>query len=163
MWNFAAEIKKTSYNEKCILYCNSNFLDCHRFGQLNAKPRCQGFNNYDNKVTIVFTDNQAKDKYTVSDVKLIPSSWSEKEYPATSVEVTVKRGGHCHTHISSCHAILKSPSDAPDKWKEKQIQSVPNRIYQLKKMKMIFGLCLVREHVAADESVGTNREGETCR
>ncbi len=57
---------------------------------VNAKPRCQGFNNYDNKVTIVFTDNQAKDKYTVSDVKLIPSSWSEKEYPATSVVVTVK-------------------------------------------------------------------------
>ena len=56
---------------------------------VNAKPRCQGFNNYDNKVTIVFTDNQAKDKYTVSDVKLIPSSWSEKEYPATSVEVTL--------------------------------------------------------------------------
>lgn len=25
---------------------------------VNAKPRCQGFNNYDNKVTIVFTDNQ---------------------------------------------------------------------------------------------------------
>ena len=47
---------------------------------VNAKPRCQGFNNYDN------------DKYTVSDVKLIPSSWSEKEYPATSVEVTVKKG-----------------------------------------------------------------------
>ncbi|MDU7569327.1 MAG: hypothetical protein E7K36_12620, partial [Bacteroides sp.] len=59
---------------------------------VNAKPRCQGFNNYDNKVTIVFTDNQAKDKYTVSDVKLIPSSWSEKEYPATSVEITVKKG-----------------------------------------------------------------------
>lgn len=59
---------------------------------VNAKPRCQGFNNYDNKVTIVFTDNQAKDKYTVSDVKLIPSSWSEKEYPAISVEVTVKKG-----------------------------------------------------------------------
>ena len=53
---------------------------------VNAKPRCQGFNNYDNKVTIVFTDNQAKDKYTVSDVKLIPSSWSEKEYPATNYE-----------------------------------------------------------------------------
>lgn len=49
---------------------------------VNAKPRCQGFNNYDNKVTIVFTDNQAKDKYTVSDVKLIPygeevSLWEE--------------------------------------------------------------------------------------
>lgn len=23
-----------------------------------AKPHCQGFNNYDDKVTIVFTDNQ---------------------------------------------------------------------------------------------------------
>ena len=45
-----------------------------------------------NKVTIVFTDNQAQDKYTVSAVKLIPSSWREKEYPATSVEVTVKKG-----------------------------------------------------------------------
>lgn len=69
--------QKTSYNEKCILYCNSNFLTVIGL-TVNAKPRCQGFNNYDNKVTIVFTDNQAKDKYTVSDVKLIPSSWSEK-------------------------------------------------------------------------------------
>lgn len=129
---------------------------------VNAKPRCQGFNNYDNKVTIVFTDNQAKDKYTVSDVKLIPSSWSEKEYPATSVEVTVKKGGgYCHTHISSCHAILKSPSDAPDKWKEKQIQSVPIG-YINEKDENVFGHAC-REHVAADESVGTNREGETCR
>ena len=24
-----------------------------------AKPHCQGFNNYDNKVTIVFTDDEA--------------------------------------------------------------------------------------------------------
>ncbi len=24
-----------------------------------AKPHCQGFNNYDNKVTIVFTDDKA--------------------------------------------------------------------------------------------------------
>ena len=99
---------------------------------VNAKPRCQGFNNYDNKVTIVFTDNQAKDKYTVSDVKLIPSSWSEKEYPATSVE-----------------------------WKEKQIQSVPIG-YINEKDENVFGHAC-REHVAADESVGTNREGETCR
>ena len=93
---------------------------------VNAKPRCQGFNNYDNKVTIVFTDNQAKDKYTVSDVKLIPSS-----------------------------------SDAPDKWKEKQIQSVPIG-YINEKDENVFGHAC-REHVAADESVGTNREGETCR
>ena len=26
---------------------------------VNAKPRCQGFNNYDNKVTIVFTEQSA--------------------------------------------------------------------------------------------------------
>ena len=26
---------------------------------VNAKPHCQGFNNYDDKVIIVFTDNQA--------------------------------------------------------------------------------------------------------
>lgn len=129
---------------------------------VNAKPRCQGFNNYDNKVTIVFTDNQAKDKYTVSDVKLIPSSWSEKEYPATIRRSNSKKGGgHCHTHISSCHAILKSPSDAPDKWKEKQIQSVPIG-YINEKDENVFGHAC-REHVAADESVGTNREGETCR
>ena len=67
---------------------------------VNAKPRCQGFNNYDNKVTIVFTDNQAKDKYTVSDVKLIPSSWSEKEYPAwhgDSRATSLKEGGFCLT------------------------------------------------------------------
>ena len=27
----------------------------------NAKPHCQSFNNYDDKVTIVFTDEQAGD------------------------------------------------------------------------------------------------------
>lgn len=76
---------------------------------VNAKPRCQGFNNYDNKVTIVFTDNQAKDKYTVSDVKLIPSSWSEKEYPATSVEVTVKKGWP----LSHSHFLMSRNSQIP--------------------------------------------------
>lgn len=91
VWDFAAEIKKTSYNENVFYIVTVIFLTVIGL-TVNAKPRCQGFNNYDNKVTIVFTDNQAKDKYTVSDVKLIPSSWSEKEYPATSVEVTVKKG-----------------------------------------------------------------------
>lgn len=57
----------------------------------NAKPHCQSFNNYNDKVTIVFTDNQAGDRYTVSDVKLIPL-WNGKEYPATSVKITVKNG-----------------------------------------------------------------------
>lgn len=57
-----------------------------------AKPHCQSFNNYDEKVTIVFMDNHAKDGYTVDDVKLIPSSWKGEEYRATSVKIDVKEG-----------------------------------------------------------------------
>lgn len=57
----------------------------------NAKPQCQGFNNYDDKVTIVFTDDNAGERYTVSDVKLIPT-WRGQEYQATSVKSTVKNG-----------------------------------------------------------------------
>ena len=61
----------------------------------NAKPHCQGFNNYDDKVTIVFTDDQAGINYSVTDVRLIPScigSWRGKEYKATSVDVSVNKG-----------------------------------------------------------------------
>ncbi len=58
---------------------------------MNAKPRCQSFNNNDDKVTIVFTDDKADQQYKVSDVKIIPS-WGGKEYPATLVKVTVKNG-----------------------------------------------------------------------
>ena len=57
----------------------------------NAKPHCQGFNNYDDKVTIAFTADHAGDHYTVSDVKFIPS-WNGKEYPATSVKITKTNG-----------------------------------------------------------------------
>lgn len=56
-----------------------------------AKPHCQGFNNYDNKVTIVFTDDKAGSQYTVSDVIFVPS-WKGKEYKATSVSTTVENG-----------------------------------------------------------------------
>lgn len=56
-----------------------------------GKPRCQGFNNYDDKVTVVFSDDKAGACYSVSDVKLIPY-WKGKEYKATSVEVTVTDG-----------------------------------------------------------------------
>lgn len=42
-----------------------------------AKPHCQSFNNYDNKVTIIFTDVKAGNTYSVTDVKLIPS-WNVK-------------------------------------------------------------------------------------
>jgi len=54
-----------------------------------AKPHCQGFNNYDNKVTIVFTDNNVGSQYEVTDVKLVTYG---KEYSATSVTTTVKDG-----------------------------------------------------------------------
>jgi len=56
-----------------------------------AKPHCQGFNNYDNKVTIVFTDYKAGSQYTVSDVIFVPSC-KGKEYKATSVSTTVENG-----------------------------------------------------------------------
>lgn len=54
-----------------------------------AKPHCQGFNNYDNKTTIVFTDDKAGSRYEVTDVKLVTYG---KEYSATSVTVTVTDG-----------------------------------------------------------------------
>lgn len=54
-----------------------------------AKPHCQGFNNYDNKVTVVFTDDKVDSQYEVTDVKLITYG---KEYSATSVTTTVKDG-----------------------------------------------------------------------
>lgn len=54
-----------------------------------AKPHCQGFNNYDNKVTIVFTDDKAGSRYEVTDVKLVTYG---KEYSATSVTASVKDG-----------------------------------------------------------------------
>lgn len=60
-------------------------------GMAYAKPHCQGFNNYDNKVTIVFTDDKAGSQYTVSDVIFVPS-WKGKEYKATSVSTTVENG-----------------------------------------------------------------------
>ena len=56
-----------------------------------AKPHCQSFNNYDDKVTIVFADESEGDTYNVSDVKLIPSC-NGKEYDATSVSVSVNNG-----------------------------------------------------------------------
>lgn len=56
-----------------------------------AKPHCQSFNNYDDKVTIVFSDDNAGDRYTVSDVKLIPS-WKGEEYKASSIRMNVKDG-----------------------------------------------------------------------
>lgn len=48
-----------------------------------AKPQCQGFNNYDNKVTITFSDRDTADVYEVSDVKLRTNG---REYGATEVK-----------------------------------------------------------------------------
>ena len=54
-----------------------------------AKPQCHGFNNYNDKVTIVFTDDVADKTYSVSDAKLVIYG---KEYAATSIESNVKNG-----------------------------------------------------------------------
>ncbi|MBD5343921.1 MAG: hypothetical protein HDR90_02860 [Bacteroides sp.] len=54
-----------------------------------AKPRCRSFNNYDDKVTIIFTDDKPGKRYTISDVKLVTSG---REYKATSVKASIKDG-----------------------------------------------------------------------
>lgn len=56
---------------------------------LYAKPHCQGFNNYDGKVTIVFTDEDAGKSYSVTDVMLVTCG---KKYAAASVQSEVKNG-----------------------------------------------------------------------
>ena len=56
-----------------------------------AKPHCQSFNNYDDKVTIIFADESADNTYNVSDVKLIPS-WKGQQYKASSVDVSINKG-----------------------------------------------------------------------
>ena len=58
-------------------------------GMAYTKPHCQGFNNYDNKIAIVFTDDKASSRYEVTDVKLVTYG---KEYYATSVTASVKDG-----------------------------------------------------------------------
>ncbi len=56
-----------------------------------AKPQCHNFNNTDNKVTIIFTDDKVGDRYSISDVRLIPVC-SGMEYKATSVSVSINNG-----------------------------------------------------------------------
>ena len=60
-----------------------------------AKPRCQSFDNHNNKVTVVFTDDKTDGNYSVTDVRLIPSCMGfckGKEYKANSVNVSVNNG-----------------------------------------------------------------------
>lgn len=54
-----------------------------------AKPQCQGFNNYDNKVTIVFIDDNAGNKYDITDVKLHTYG---REYSATQIKKEIRNG-----------------------------------------------------------------------
>lgn len=56
-----------------------------------AKPHCQNFNNYDDRVTITFTDDKVGKRYDVTDVVFIPSFFGGK-LSATSVKVTIKDG-----------------------------------------------------------------------
>lgn len=55
----------------------------------NARLRCQGFNNADNKVTIVFTDDKAGSNYKVTDAELLNLG---KKYTATSIKTTIEKG-----------------------------------------------------------------------
>lgn len=54
-----------------------------------AKPRCHGFNNYDDKVTIVLVDDKAGDKYMVTEAVL---STGSKKYEAKSVKTDMRDG-----------------------------------------------------------------------
>ena len=54
-----------------------------------AKPHCQGFNNYDNKVTITFTDDDAREKYIVTEIKLFNCG---KEQSPTAVKTNIEKG-----------------------------------------------------------------------
>lgn len=57
----------------------------------SAAPRCCYFNNDDNKVTIVFTDEDADGEYIVSDVLLFPVEGG-KGYEVNSVDTNVTDG-----------------------------------------------------------------------
>ncbi len=88
-----------------------------------AKPQCQGFNKYNDKVTIVFTDKDPGKTYSVSDVKLVTLG---KEYTANSVQTNVKNGVAYVAltflyiiHFSNPKVTLRV------KGKKSKIQSVP--------------------------------------
>lgn len=72
-----------------------------------AKPQCQGFNNYDDKVTIVFTDNAPSGHYEVTDAKLTPCYG--KELPATSVKTEMKDGVATVTLTFPHHTQFSNP------------------------------------------------------
>lgn len=57
--------------------------------EISAKPHCEGFNNYNDKVTIVFSDSDVKFPYIVTDAVIKTYG---KEYKATSIRITMKDG-----------------------------------------------------------------------
>lgn len=57
----------------------------------NASPHCSYFNNDENKVTIIFTDEEAAGEYIVSDVMLYPIEGG-KGYEVYSVDTNVTDG-----------------------------------------------------------------------
>lgn len=57
----------------------------------NAAPHCCYFNNGDNKVTIIFTDDDANGEYIVSDVKFFPIEGG-RGYEVNSVDTNVTDG-----------------------------------------------------------------------
>ena len=57
----------------------------------NAAPHCCYFNNDGNKVTIIFTDEDALGEYIVSDVMLYPIAGGEG-YEANSADTNVTDG-----------------------------------------------------------------------
>ena len=72
-----------------------------------AKHHCQGFNNYDNKVTIVFTDNAPTGHYEVTDVKLTPCYG--KELSAASVKTEIRDGVATVTLTFPHHTQFSNP------------------------------------------------------
>lgn len=72
-----------------------------------AKPQCQGFNNYDNKVTIMFTDNAPSGRYEVTDAKLTPCYG--KNLLATAVKSEVKNGVATVTLTFPHHTQFSNP------------------------------------------------------
>lgn len=57
----------------------------------NAAPHCCHFNNEGDKVTVIFTDEDAVGEYTISDVLLFPIEGG-KGYEANSVDTKVSDG-----------------------------------------------------------------------
>ena len=72
-----------------------------------AKPQCQGFNNYDNKVTIVFTDKISSEDYKVTDAKLTPCYG--KELSATDIKTEVSNGVATVTLTFPHHTQFSNP------------------------------------------------------